>query len=199
VGPAVSGFLQGLREPEYVHVLLNHLPLVGLFAALLCLLTGLVSRSRTALFLGLGLVSLFALAAWPVAEYGEQGYDRVLSMADDEGQAYLSRHRELADKWIWLYYVTAGAGALAMVAGWKWPKTLWAASLGIALSCSASLVAGGFIADCGGRVRHREFRHGPPPKSETPSTQRSAAEPRTNPKQIRIPNGEKPETGRDHL
>ena len=31
-----------LQQPEYVHVLINHLPLTGLFAALLCLIGALI-------------------------------------------------------------------------------------------------------------------------------------------------------------
>jgi hypothetical protein len=137
---------------------LNHLPLTGLFAALLGLAAGLVLRKRELLFLGLAFTSLFALSAWPVSEYGEQGYDRVLAMSDDDGRACLQRHRELADRWVFLYYVTSGAGAVAMVAGWKWPKSLWIASLVVALVGAGSLSAGAVIAKWGGMVRHREFR-----------------------------------------
>ncbi len=162
---AMSDFLTSLQEPEYVHVLLNHLPMTGLLAALLSLAVGIVVRKRPILFVGLALVSLFSLAAWPVSEYGEAGYDRVLAMSDDEGQAYLKRHRDLADNWVFLFYVAAGAGALAMGAGWKWPRSLWGASLGVALLGASSLVAGTIIAECGGKIRHREFRHGSPPSA----------------------------------
>jgi hypothetical protein len=156
----VGEFLKSLQQPEYVHVLLNHLPLTGLFVALLSLVAGLVTRQRAVLFVGLALVSLFALSAWPVSEYGEDGYDRVLAMSDEDGQACLKRHRALADRWVFLYYVAAGAGAAAIVAGWKWPKSLWGASLGVAVLCLGSLGAGAAVAECGGRIRHREFRHG---------------------------------------
>lgn len=147
-----------LQQPEYIHVLINHLPLTGLFAALLCLVVALILRKGVALYLGMALVSLFSLSAWPVAEYGEEGYDRVYSMADDAGDAYLKEHRALADRWIWLFYVTAGAGAVGMVAGWKWPKCLWPAASAVAVLSAASLIAGAVIADYGGKVRHPEFR-----------------------------------------
>ena len=147
-----------LQQPEYVHVLINHLPLTGLFAALLCLIGALITRNRAALYLGMALVSLFALSAWPVSEYGEDGYDRVYSMADDAGGTYLKQHKELAERWTWVFYVTAAAGAAGMVAGWKWPKCLWATACAVALLTAGSLVAGAVIADYGGKVRHPEFR-----------------------------------------
>jgi peptidoglycan/LPS O-acetylase OafA/YrhL len=147
-----------LQQPEYVHVLINHLPVTGLFAALLFLIAALVARKRVAIFLGMALVSLFALSAWPVSEYGEAGYDRVYSMADDTGGAYLKQHRELADRWVWLFYVTAAVGAGGMVAGWKWPRCLWATASAVVVLTVGSLVAGAVIADYGGKVRHPEFR-----------------------------------------
>ena len=103
-------------------------------------------------------MSLFALSAWPVSEYGEDGYDRVYSMADDAGGNYLRQHKELAERWTWVFYVTAAAGAAGMVVGWKWPKCLWVAASAVALLTAVSLVAGAAIADYGGKVRHPEFR-----------------------------------------
>ena len=147
-----------LQQPEYVHVLINHLPLTGLFAALLCLIGALMTRKRVAIYLGMALVSLFALSAWPVSEYGEDGYDRVYSMADNAGGNYLKQHKELAERWTWVFCVTAAAGAAGMVAGWKWPKCLWVAASAVALLTAGSLVAGAAIADYGGKVRHPEFR-----------------------------------------
>ncbi len=155
--------MEGLRQPEYVHVLINHLPLTGLFVALLGLLGSLALRNRPGVLASMGLVTLLSLSAWPVYVYGEAGYDRVYSMADDDGGAYLSRHKTLAERWIWLFYLTAATGALGVAVGWKRPKCLVAISCATALLAIASLVAGAIIADFGGKVRHPEFRHGPPP------------------------------------
>lgn len=162
--------MEAFRQPEYVHVLINHLPLTGLFAVLLGLVGSLAFRKRSAAMLSMGLVSVFSLSVWPVYVYGEAGYDRVYSMADSDGGAYLSHHKRLAEHWIWVFYVTSATGALGAIAGWKWPKCLWAASSATALFATASLVAAAVIADAGGKVRHREFRHGPPPAMNDQST-----------------------------
>lgn len=166
--------MESLGQPEYVHVLINHLPLTGLFAALLCLIGALVARKRAAILLGMGLVSLFSLSAWPVYVYGEQGYDRVYSMVGEAGDAYLKQHRELAERWVWLFYATGAAGAAGIVAGWKWPKCLGTAAAGLTILAAVSLVAGAVIADYGGKVRHREFRNGPPPNFRQSETRRLA-------------------------
>ncbi len=191
----MSPLLRDLQRPECVHVLLNHLPLTGLVAALLGLTGCLALRNRAALSLGMGLVSLFSLSAWPVYVYGEQGYNRVYSMADQEGDAYLDRHKELGERWIWLFYLTAGAGALGMAAGWRWPKCQRALALATAVLAAGSLIAGAVIASAGGKVRHPEFRNRPPPaahsgrvskaktqsKSSTPPMMAIGSELRTTP------------------
>ena len=159
----MSAFLKYLQKPEFVHVLLNHLPLTGLFGALLALVGALVARDRRALFIALALVMLFSLSAWPVSEYGEEAYDRVLAMSDHDGAAYLARHRQLAERWLFTFYVTAGAAAVAMVVGVKRPRFFCVAASAAALLAASSLVAGAVIADCGGKIRHREFRIGPAP------------------------------------
>lgn len=152
-----------LQQPEYVHVALNHFPLVGLFVAALALAAALVSRNRPATLIGLGLLALMALSAWPVYSYGEAGYDRVLSMSDDAGQAFLKYHEHLAERWVFLYYVTAAVATLSFVVAWKWPRLLNVTSILCLLLALASLTAGIFIAHAGGEIRHREFRSTPPP------------------------------------
>ncbi len=154
---------ENLQQPEYVHVLLNHLPLTGLFAAWLCLIGTWLTRNRTGAVVALLVVSLFALSAWPTVVYGLRGFDRVLAMSGDAGAAWLKQHRELGEHWLWLYMVTAASGVVGLAASWKWPKVLWVAVVATLLLSLGSLVAGGVIAECGGKVRHPEFRNGPPP------------------------------------
>jgi hypothetical protein len=152
-----------LDRPEYVHVVTNHLPLVGLLVAMLALAGALVTRNRTATRIGLLLVCLLALSAWPVYHYGEEGYDRVLSMSDEAGGKYLDHHRALAERWVFLYFVTAGAAGVGFLLAWKWPGTLVFSSILALVLAAASLAAGIAIAKAGGAVRHREFRFDSPP------------------------------------
>ena len=151
-------------QPEYVHVVINHLPLVGLAVAMLALVVALATKDRTAILIGLALVGLMALSAWPVYYYGEAGYDRVLSMADEAGEKYLAYHRQLAERWVFLYFVTAGIAGLGCSLAWKWPRTLVLSSVLALVLAGASLASGIVIAKAGGAIRHREFRSGPPPK-----------------------------------
>jgi ABC-type Na+ efflux pump permease subunit len=152
-----------LNQPEYLHVATNHLPLIGLLVAMLFLGVALVTKNRTAKLIGLAMVCLLSLSVWPVAHYGQEAYDRVLSMTDGPGAKFLDHHRALAERWTFLYFITAGVAAIGFALAWKWPKSLVLTSLLALTLAAASLAAGIAIAKAGGEIRHREFRYGPPP------------------------------------
>lgn len=163
----MSSLFQTLqRQPEYVHVLLNPLPIYGLATGWIGLLIALLLRSRRAQIATLALILLCAGAAWPVYELGEQGYDRVLSMSDDAGQAWLDEHQHRAEQLIYFFYALAVLSVVAILLPAKWPKS--SGPLVIATLLLGMIVLGmsGYIAYAGGKVRHREFRTGPPPAAQ---------------------------------
>ena len=156
-------FLHELRQPEYVHVLLNPLPVYGLAAGFLSLMLAWAARSRTAQAVALTLILLTALAAWPVAYFGHAGYDRVYAMSGPAAQQWLDWHAHLAERIVWVHYATAALAAAALFCLWRVPR--WQ-RLSLVLTLAATLVAlglGGFLAFVGGKIRHSEFRDGPPP------------------------------------
>jgi disulfide bond formation protein DsbB len=159
----IASFIQDLSQPEYVHVLINPLPVYGLAVGVIGLLIALVQRSRRAQVATLALILLSAAIAWPVVHYGEEGYDRVLSLSDDQGQAWLKVHAHRVDEFIWFFYGLAVVAAAAIVAPLKWPKAATALTLFTLLFSFAVLGMGGYIARAGGKIRHREFRNSPAP------------------------------------
>jgi hypothetical protein len=161
----MQAFLRALRQPEYVHVLLNPIPVYGLLVAWIGLVISFFLKSRRAQIATLALVLLTAGSAWPVFEFGEQGYDRVLAMSDDDGQAWLDEHQARADKVIYVFYALAVVSAAAIAVPMRWPKSSSALTLAVILLGAGTLGCGTYIAYAGGKVRHREFRNEPaPPK-----------------------------------
>src|SRR5438067_7526473 len=118
-----EGLLRDFRQPEYIHVLLNPLPVYGLLVGLIGLVLALILKSRRAQIATLTLVLISSASAWPVYEFGEQGYDRVLSMTDEAGGAWLDEHMHRAENFIWFFYALAAASASPVVAPIKWPKS----------------------------------------------------------------------------
>ena len=98
----IGALVRDLRQPEYIHVLLNPLPVYGLLVGWVGLVIGLALRSRRAQIATLSLVLLSSISAWPVYEFGQQGYDRVLSMTDEAGEAWLDEHEHRAENLIWV-------------------------------------------------------------------------------------------------
>ena len=157
--------LRDLQQPEYIHVLLNPLPVYGLLIGLLGLVIALLLKSRPAQITTLILVLISSASAWPVYEFGQQGYDRVLSMADEAGQAWLDEHRERGEDLIWIFYALVALSAIAIAAPIKWPKSSLPLAVAVILLGAVTLGSGAYIAYAGGRIRHREFRNeSPPPK-----------------------------------
>lgn len=159
----MASILHDLQQPEYIHVLTNPLPVYGLAAGLIGLFIAICQRSRPATIAALIIVLISGAAAWPVYEYGQQAYDRVLSIADNDGRAWLSQHRERAQNLIWIFYALAVLSGVGLIVPMKWPRSSTWFAITVLILGVISLGAGGYISYAGGRIRHREFRLEPPP------------------------------------
>jgi len=156
---------QHLSDPEYIHILINPLPVYGLAVGMLALVLALILRNQRVTIAALILVFVCALSAWPTYHYGESAYDRVKAVSDPAGEQWLDEHMARGEKMIWLFYVLAGVAAIGVGAVVKWPRTSFVIAVGTLVLGSATLGTGGYIAYAGGHVRHKEFRFEPPPVS----------------------------------
>jgi hypothetical protein len=160
----MSAFFNALeRQPEYVHTLLNPVPIYGLALGLVALGVGLFLGKRSAQIPPLVILFIAAASAWPVAHFGDEAYDRVLSMSDEAGGAWLAAHAHRADILVWFYYALAFIVALALFLPPKFPRTRISLTILTLLLGLVCLGGGGYVAYAGGKVRHREFRNEPPP------------------------------------
>jgi hypothetical protein len=166
----IDAFLRDLRQPEYVHVLLNPIPIYGLAIALVGLLIAIFLRSRSGQIATLTIVLISAGMAWPVAQLGERSSDRVLSMSDDDGQAWLKAHEHRADQFVSFFYALALLSLAALVLPVKFPRASTLLAVCTLVFGLLVLGMGGYIAQAGGKIRHREFRNEPPPKEQSEET-----------------------------
>lgn len=158
---------QHLSQPEYVHVLINPIPVYGLAIGVLTLVVALCFRVRAALVPALLAIAFSGLMAWPVYEYGEKGYDRVFSMVNPEGDAWLNTHMHRAEKLIYLFYALAALAVAALIVPIKWPRAGVSLAVLTLVVSLATLGVGGWIAYAGGKVRHPEFRSPNEPAPES--------------------------------
>ena len=151
-------------EPDVWTVLINPLPIYGLAMGWVGLVIEFFLKSRRAQIATLALVLIGAVSAWPVYEFGQQSYDRVLSMADTDGQAWLDEHQDRAQDLIYFFYALALLSAAAIVVPMKWAKSSMPLTLAAIVLGAFVIGMGAYIAQAGGKIRHREFRNEPPPK-----------------------------------
>lgn len=160
--------LEALKRPEYVHVLLNPIPIYGMVMALLALVLGLVTGNKGAQMIALVLVVLVCGSVWPVSEFGDKAAEHLSVDVDSTGNRWLKIHEDRADIGEWAYYVTGALALATLVVKWKFPKAeRWFTAL-VLVGVLTSLGFGGWIAHAGGQARHVEFRTGPPPTKSAP-------------------------------
>ena len=152
-----------LSKPEYVHVLLNPLPVYGVAVGVLGLVIALFLRTKAARVTALALVMVSSASAWPVYYFGEAGYDRVKAMVDEDGDKWLDEHTRRGEQLIYIFYVLAALSAVAITEEFAAPKAAVPVGIATLILALASLGIGSYIAYAGGHVRHKEFRFESPP------------------------------------
>jgi hypothetical protein len=155
-----GGSTEGLfgLKAEYLHVLLNPLPVYGLAMGALVLAVALVARSKAARNIGLVVIVLCAASAWPVLIYGQHGYNHLYPQLDPESQQWLEVHMDRAERFIYAFYFTALIGVAALLLQKKFPRAAKILTLVTLAAAIAALGIGGWISRAGGEVSHSEFR-----------------------------------------
>jgi hypothetical protein len=160
-GGSTAG-LFGLK-PEYVHTLLNPLPVYGLLVGVLVLLAGILTKNRGLRTAGLVVTILCAVSAYPVLLFGQHGYNHLAPQLDTESKQWLDTHMDRAEHFIYAFYLTAAIGVAALALPKKFVRSstilLW-----LTIFCAViTLGIGGWISRSGGEVSHSEFRGDQPP------------------------------------
>ena len=161
-GAAHTDLILG-QPPEYLHVLLHPVLIVGLALALLTLVAGLVTGSKVTQVIALALVLACSATAWPVLGLGQNAYNRIRPQADETGQAWASEHMRRAETFVYVFYATALLAGAGLLAHRKWPKAVKPITVAVLIAGASSLAVGGWISKAGGQIRHPEFRQSPPP------------------------------------
>ena len=164
--------IEELQQPEYLHVLINPLPVYGLFLGLASLALALALRSRAAQVTGLALILVSAASVWPVYVAGHKAYNKVYLIVDDEGKAWLDAHMRRGEKTVCLFAALAALALTAIVLPLKIPKTARPAGSAYPdLRHGHPGIAGRWIAS--GRRQSPsppEFRNVPSPKNPSGDT-----------------------------
>ena len=150
--------IEFLQDPAYRHMLLNHIPLIGLAIALLVLLAGLLLKQAAVMYLGLALTLASSAIALPVALAGDAAYTEIYDGLGGDGRDWLDYHVYLAERLLPLIYANAVLALVALVVGILRSAWLSPAVALIALVSCASVAGTVLVAEAGGKIKHPEFR-----------------------------------------
>ncbi len=151
-----------LKQPEYIHVIINVMPLVGMGLGAGLLLAGLWLESDGMREAGLALIVLAGVITFPTVKFGQHAYDRLYEQIPLEAQQWLDVHMSRAERLQWFFYLTGALAAWALVSSRKKkPAAVRQAQATLAAAGLCAALAG-WISHAGGQVRHSEFRLGPP-------------------------------------
>jgi hypothetical protein len=157
-----------LEDPAYRHVLLNHLPIVGLGVAWVVLVWASIERRWSSIVFSLSLVAAFSGSTIAVTSAGDAAYPFVFEALDGPGREWLDYHTYLGDRWGWMLYANAALSILAIVIGFVRKQHRMVVSGVVIATTLAGLLAAGVIAEAGGKIRHPEFRLSDPPVYDAP-------------------------------
>jgi predicted RND superfamily exporter protein len=100
-----------IMDALQLHLLTNHVPIVGTFAALLVVIVGMIRRSDAAISAGLIVYAAMAMVAIPAYLSGEEAEERVEHIAGiNEGAIH--EHEEMAELSLWFTVISGVLGAV---------------------------------------------------------------------------------------
>lgn len=152
-----SGY-EASMSPVHAHLLLNHVPVIGIFIVVFILAVALARQNDGIAKLGLVMLVGIALVTVAVFLTGEPAEEAVEDLAG-VSESLIHSHEEAA-KAAFIATGIAGAAALALLFGYR-RRALSRWVLGASLALT--LAVGGMMAwtaNLGGQIRHTEIRNG---------------------------------------
>jgi hypothetical protein len=166
----------------YIHILINHVPVILGGLAALAALFALVSGRRAAWLYTAITLTLAGLSAYPTSLTGERA-SRIFRQREPSARAAIHAHSQAADVTLW---ILLGSGLLGAIAWYrigsddpKAPVPGWA-KVALTLPALASLGAVAITSERGGKISHQpwETSLSAPPLISTDSTIKIPATPR---------------------
>jgi|SRR5690348_4904918 len=142
----------------HLHLLLNHLPVIGSVFGLLLLAVALWRGSGELTRVSLGFLALIGAASVAVFLTGEPAQDAVEKLPGFS-EAIADRHEDAA---LLATIVTGTIGALALAALLIYRRRAvprWVTTIGLVCALGSTALMG-YVANLGGQIRHTEIRPG---------------------------------------
>jgi hypothetical protein len=143
----------------HLHLLFNHLPILGTLFGLLILMSGFLVRNNAVKRTALGIFVLSALCAIPAFLTGE-GAEEIVESLPGVTETLVEAHADLADIFLW---VVGGLGLLSLVTFFADLKAQKIAPILYGITFAAAvgtMILAQQVGSTGGKIRHTEIRSG---------------------------------------
>ena len=141
----------------HVHLIINHIPVIGMIGAVLLLIYAIVRKSdevRTISFSLFVLIAMMAVAAYLTGEAAE----KVVKNFPGVTEAYIGRHEEMGEYALVLMTLLGVASIVGLIIRYRTGSVPKCTLTIILLMSIVVSVVVGITANLGGQIRHSEIR-----------------------------------------
>ena len=154
-------------QPEHLHVMLNHFPIILTLLVPPILLAGLFFQQKPILAVGFSLALLGALTTPVVMQTGHSAHTRfemgqIQPPLDEDGDIASEMHEDMAEKAAPILYLVGFGGIAGLLTLRFRPAWAKGAALAVTLAAGVASIFTLQSAQLGGRIRHPEFRPAKP-------------------------------------
>ena len=105
---------QSICDPEYLHLLLEPLPLFGLGLGLVFLIVSFLFGEIKSRMLALGIICVSCASVWPYIDLREKATPRILATRSPDFAPLIQEQTQRRKDWSWPYYAMALLSAVAL-------------------------------------------------------------------------------------
>lgn len=142
----------------HFHLIVNHLPIVGLLIGLLVLITGFIFKKSEIKVTALGIFIFSALASI-AAFYSGEGAEEIVEKIPGISETLINKHKEFAELFFTAVLILGVFSLMTLILEIQKSKF---ANFGFILVIALSLISAYFaqnVGTSGGEIRHTEIRN----------------------------------------
>jgi hypothetical protein len=106
---------QNIRDPEYLHLLLEPLPLYGLGLGLVFVIVSLVFGEMKSRMLALAVICVSCASVWPYIDLRDKATPRILATRSPEFAPLIQQQTQRRKDWSWPYYAMTLFSGIALL------------------------------------------------------------------------------------
>jgi uncharacterized membrane protein len=144
-------------NPAHIHLLLNHIPILGSLFGTILLAIGLLRKDKSLLNAGLLTLVIVSIVAIPVFFSGE-GAEDIVEKMPDMSHDIIHEHEEIAEKAIWLMELVGLGSLIAFFLHLKEHPLRHTVTIAVLVLAVANFGVMAKVGNTGGEIRHTEIR-----------------------------------------